>query len=70
MRERAVRMVSEAVEGSETECAARRRIAELLGVGSTETRVGRHEDVDAGALPGVTTEERAEIKRLKRGRML
>lgn len=68
LRERAVRMVAEAVEGGETEWAAMRRIAELLGVGSTETvrKWVRQQQVDAGARPGVTTEEAAEIRRLKR----
>ena len=68
LKERAVRMVAEAVEGGETEWGAMRRIAELLGVGSAETvrKWVRQEQVDAGARPGVTTEEAAEIKRLKR----
>lgn len=68
LRERAVRMVAEAVEGGETEWGAMRRIAELLGVGSTETvrKWVRQQQVDAGARPGVTTEEAAEIRRLKR----
>lgn len=49
LRERAVRMVAEAVEGGETEWAAMRRIAELLGVGSTETvrKWVRQQQVDA-----------------------
>lgn len=61
-------MVAEAVEDGETEWVAMRRIAELLGVGSTETvrKWVRQQQVDAGARPGVTTEEAAEIKRLKR----
>jgi transposase len=68
LKERAVRMVAEAVENGETEWAAMRRIAELLGVGSAETvrKWVRQEQVDAGNRPGVTTEESVEVKRLKR----
>ena len=68
LKERAVRMVAEAVEGGEREWAAMRRVAELLGVGSAETvrKWVRQAQVDAGARVGVTTEEAAEVKRLKR----
>jgi transposase len=61
-------MVAEAVEEGESEWSAMRRIAELLGVGSGETvrKWVRQAQVDAGARAGVTTEEAAEIKRLKR----
>lgn len=68
LKERAVRMVAEAVDDGETEWAAMRRISELLGVGSAETvrKWVRQAQVDAGARPGVSTEEAAEIKQLKR----
>ena len=68
LKQRAVRMVAEAVEGGESEWSAMRRIAELLGVGSGETvrKWTRQAQVDAGSRAGVTTEEAAEIKRLKR----
>jgi transposase len=61
-------MVAEAREGGEAEWPAMRRIAELLGVGSAETvrKWVRQDQVDAGARAGVTTEEAAEIRRLKR----
>lgn len=44
------------------------RVAELLGVGTPETvrKWVRQAEVDAGARPGVTTEDSAEVKRLER----
>jgi transposase len=68
LRERAVRMVAESREEQETEWSAMTRVAELLGVGSAETvrKWVRQGQVDAGARTGVTTEEAAEIKRLRR----
>jgi transposase len=67
LRERAVRMVAEVREQHETEWAAMRAV-ELLGVGTTETvrKWVRQAEIDAGARPGVSTEESAELKRLKR----
>jgi transposase len=68
LRARSVRMVAEAVENGESEWSAMRRVAELLGVGSGETvrKWVRQAQVDAGARAGISTEEAAEIKRLKR----
>jgi transposase len=68
LKARSVRMVAEAVENGESEWSAMRRIAELLGVGSGETvrKWVRQAQVDAGARAGVSTDEAAEIKRLKR----
>ena len=65
LRERAVRMVAENVGEHESEWAAMTRVAQLLGVGTPETvrKWVRHAQVDAGARPGVTTEESAEVKR-------
>ena len=68
MRERAVRMVVEFRGEQESGWAAMRRVGELLGVGTRET-VGtwcRQAEVDAGARPGVASEDSAELKRLKR----
>lgn len=44
------------------------RVAELLGIGSPESvrTWVRQAEIDAGARPGVTSEESAEVKRLKR----
>ena len=68
LRERAVRMVAEVRGDHESEWAAMTRVAELLGIGTPETvrKWVRQAEVDAGARPGVTTEDSAEVKRLKR----
>ena len=68
LRERAVRMVAEVRSEHESEWAAMVKVAELLGVGSVETtrKWCRQSEIDAGARPGVSSEEAAELKRLKR----
>jgi len=68
LRERAVRMVAEIRVEHESEWAAMGRVAELLGIGTPETvrKWCRQAEVDAGARPGVTSEDSAELKRLKR----
>jgi len=68
LREGAVRMVAEVRGQHETEWAAMRAVSELLGIGTSETvrKWVRQAEVDAGTRPGTTTEESAELKRLKR----
>ena len=68
LRERAVRMVEEIRTDHDSEWAAMAKVADLLGVGTPETvrKWVRRSEIDAGARPGTTTEESAELRRLKR----
>lgn len=68
LRERAVRMVSEIRPDHESDWAAMTQVATLLGVGTPETirKWCRQAEVDGGKRAGITTEESAELKRLKR----
>ena len=68
LRERAVRMVGEIRADHESDWAAMTQVAELLGIGTPETvrKWCRQAEVDAGKRLGVSTEEAAELKRLKR----
>jgi transposase len=68
LRERVVRMVAEISDQHDSEWAAISEVARLLGVGCAETvrKWVRQGQVDAGSRPGTTTEESAELKRLKR----
>ncbi len=68
LRERAVRMFGEVRGQHESEWAAMTAVAELLGVGTPETvrKWVRQAEIDDGARPGVTSEESAELKRLRR----
>ena len=67
LRERAVRMVAEVRPNYPTEWAAIGAVAAKLGVGSAETvrKWVRQGEVDAGQRPGVSTEEAAEVRRLR-----
>src|SRR5829696_5401602 len=68
LRERAVRMVAEVTPNYDSQWAAIGAVAQKLGVGSTETvrKWVRQAEVDTGRRAGTTTEDSAEIKRLKR----
>lgn len=68
LRERAVRMVTEVRTEQESEWAAMRRVAQLLGVKTPETvrQWVRQAQVDTGDRAGVSTEESAEVRRLRR----
>lgn len=68
LKKRAVRTFEEIRTEHESEWAAMARVAELLGVTTPETvrNLVRRAQVDAGARPGITSEESAEVRRLKR----
>ena len=68
LRERAVRMVAEVTPNYDSQWAAINAVAQKLGVGTAETvrKWVRQAEVDAGKRPGTSTEDSAEIKRLKR----
>ena len=68
LRERAVRMVREVRSQYDTEFAAIRAVAEKLGIGTAETlrKWVRESDVEEGRRPGVSREESAELKQLRR----
>jgi transposase len=69
LRQRALRLVAEAreTEQYETEWAAICAVASRVGVNNETLRKWlRRSEVDAGTRPGTTSEELAEIRRLKR----
>jgi transposase len=66
-RARAVRLVAEAREGYPSEWAAMKSVAAKLGTTAETVRKWvRRAEVDAGARPGLTSGEAAEIRRLRR----
>ncbi|MBP1781949.1 transposase [Micromonospora sp. HB375] len=68
LRERAVRMVAEVRPNYESEHAAIDAVAHKLGIGTAETlrKWVRQAEIDAGQRSGVSTDESAELKRLRR----
>jgi transposase len=68
LRERAVRMVAEVTPDYPSQWAAITAVAQKLGVGTAETlrKWVRRAEIDDGRRPGLTSQEHAEIKRLKR----
>ena len=68
LRERAVRLVAEVRPEYPSDWPAICAVASRLGIGSAETlrKWVRQAEVDAGTRPGISSEEHAEIRRLKR----
>ena len=68
LRQRAVRMVVKVRPNYESDWAAITAVAQKLGIGTTETlrKWVRQAEVDTGHRPGVSSEESAELKRLRR----
>jgi transposase len=61
-------MVAEVRPNYGSQWAAMQAVASKLGIGTTETlrKWVRRAEIDTGARPGVSSEDHAEIKRLKR----
>jgi transposase len=68
IREEAVRLFKEALPEHGTRTATAAHVSGLLGIGTAETVRGwvRQAEVDAGESAGATTEQLAEMRRLKR----
>jgi transposase len=67
LRERAVRMVQEAIEQTGERFGVITRVARQLGIGTESLRTWvRQAEVDGGRRPGITTEERRRIAELER----
>jgi transposase len=67
LRDRAVLMVREVRPGYPSEYAAIEAVAKKLGIGTPETlrKWIRRSEVDSGVRAGVTSEESAEIRKLR-----
>jgi len=67
LRERAVRMVSDKREDYSSEWACMTAVSKLLGMSPETLRSWvRRAQVDGGARPGLSTDERARLKELER----
>jgi transposase len=67
MRERAVRMVHEAIAESGERVGAVTRVARQLGIGPESLRTWvKQAEIDSGKRPGVTTAEQQRIAELER----
>lgn len=68
LKARAVRMYHEIRPDHETDSAAMGKVAHLLGITTLESvrKWVRRDEIDNGQRPGATSEESAEVKRLKR----
>ena len=68
LRQRAVRMVAEVRPNYDSDWAAITAVAQKLGIGTAETlrKWVRQAQVDTGQRAGVSTDESAELKRLRR----
>jgi len=68
LRERAVRMVAEVRPDYPSDWPVICAVAQKLGIGTAETlrKWVRQAEVDGGQRPGVSSEESAEIRRLRR----
>ena len=67
LKERAVRMVHELREQDPLDKTVISRVARQLGVGDESLRSWvKRADVDARTRPGMTSEEQAELKRLRK----
>jgi transposase len=67
LRERAVLMVREVRADYDSEWAAIQAVAKKLGIGTAETlrKWSRRAEIDAGARAGVTSQESAELRKLR-----
>jgi len=66
-RQRALRLVEESLGDYQSEWEALRHVGAKLGVGAETLRKWRRRaEIDSGARPGVTSEEAAEVRRLKK----
>lgn len=67
MRERALRMLAEALPEHRSKSEAARHVAELLGISPETLRTwARRVEIDQGRAPGVTTDVVEENRRLRR----